>query len=59
MKKIILVFPFLICLFLTLFYRYSFIQQENDFINYQKQVLEEKVNIITKSVEDMLVRDND
>ena len=30
MKKIILVFPFLICLFLTLFYRYSFIQQEKE-----------------------------
>lgn len=59
MKKIILVFPFLICLLLTVFYRYSFIQQENDFINYQKSVLEEKVNIVTKSVEDMLVRDND
>lgn len=59
MKKIILVFPFLICLFLTSFYRYTFIQQENDFINYQKQVLEEKVNMITKSVEDMLVREND
>lgn len=59
MKKIILVFPFLICLLLTVFYRYSFIQQENDFIYYQKQVLEEKVNIVTNSIEDMLKREND
>lgn len=59
MKKIFWLFPIFICLCLSVFYRYTFDKQETEFMNYQKQVVMDKIHIVTTSITDMLIRDND